>query len=169
MSRMLVALPVRVTVYWVFAARLTAGFWIHWFVVPVLTTTPTAVPVDVAFRLNEAPFTPCTASLKVASMLAVRLTPVAPANGVRAVTVGAEVSAPVVKVQLTVASGLFAASRIAVAPPVRVTRYWVFAARSAVGLRVHWLVVPTCVTVPARGAEVVAADASRVAKLPVTP
>ena len=58
--------------------------------------------------------------------------------GVRAVTVGAEVSAgaaaaAVVKVQDTVVNGLLARSRTAVAPPVSVAVYWVPAARSAVG------------------------------------
>src|SRR3954447_4412259 len=96
---------------------------------------------------------PWIASLKVAVTLAVRLTAVAAAAGVFAVTVGA---GPVVKVQVTVVRGAPAVSRMAVGPPVRVTVYLVSLARAAVGLRVHWLaVVVLCVgaaaaiTVPA--------------------
>ena len=54
---------------------------------------------------------PVTASLKVAVMFAVRLTPVALTAGVRAVTVGA---GPVMKVQVLAVSGLPATSLIAV-------------------------------------------------------
>ncbi len=62
--------------------------------------------------------TPMTGSLKAAVTLALRLTRVAPAAGLPAVTVGA---GPEVKVQEVVASGFPARSRMAVAPPVRVT------------------------------------------------
>src|SRR4051794_5948315 len=147
MSRMLVALPVRVTVYWVFAARLTAGFWIHWFVVPFrLTTTPTAVPVDVAFRLNEAPFTPCTASLKVASMFAVRLTPVRLTAGVRAVTVGAVTSAAVGVTALLpaenalVPTALVAATRKVYAVPLVSPVTWVVSTLPRTRLAPTWVV-----------------------------
>src|SRR3954463_8666570 len=89
---------------------------------------------------------PWIASLKVAVTLAVRLTAVAAAAGVFAVTVGA---GPVVKVQVTVVRGAPAVSRMAVGPPVRVTVYLVSLARAAVGLRIHWLaVVALCVTPP---------------------
>src|SRR3954464_6536427 len=67
-------------------------------------------------------------------------------------TVGAggavvSVAAAVVKVQLRFARGWFAESRMAVVPPVRVAVYAVLLTRLALGLRIHWLVVPLRVTV----------------------
>src|ERR687890_566510 len=82
------------------------------------------------FRVKVVALTPRTASPKVALRLPVVLIAVAFAAGVRAVTVGA---GPVVKVQLVVVSGLFATSRRAVAPPLRVTVYFVSSTRAAVG------------------------------------
>ena len=83
--------------------------------------------------------TPATTSLNVAVMLFARTTPVAFTAGVRAVTVGL---GPVRNDQVVVASGAPARSRIAVAPPVRVTVYRVSGNRLAFGLRIHWFVVP---------------------------
>src|SRR3954451_23587622 len=104
-----------------------------------------AAPVVAFFSLTVVPVTTpvARASLKVAVTLAVRLTAVALSAGVRADTVGA---APVRNVQLVVARGAPAVSRIAAAPPVRVTVYLVSAAKLAVGFRIHWLVVPFWVT-----------------------
>src|SRR4051812_35024418 len=66
--------------------------------------------------------------------------------GVRAETTGA---GPVMKVHEVVASAAAggAVCRIAAEPPGRVTVYLVSAGRLAVGLRIHWLVVPFRVTV----------------------
>src|SRR5215210_6945556 len=90
------------------------------------------------FKVKVVVVTPCTGSPKVAVTLPVVLTAVAFAAGVRLVTVG---TGPVVKVQLVVASGLFAASRRAVGPPVRVAVYFVSLARAAVGSSVATRVV----------------------------
>ena len=70
------------------------------------------------FRVNVVPLTPVTALLKVAVMSPADETAVPPDPGVRAVTVGA---AAVVKVQLVLASAMFAVSLMAVVPPVRRT------------------------------------------------
>src|SRR4051794_9225042 len=59
---------------------------------------------------------------------------------------GAPGTVPVVNDQLVVASAAPARSRIDAAPPVSLTVYVVFAARSAVGFRIHWFVVPFRVT-----------------------
>src|SRR5215212_42736 len=96
-------------------------------------------PVAAFLRTNVVPLTPCTASLNVAVTFAVRLTPVAPEAGVRPERVGA---GPVVKLHVTVVSGAPARSRIAAAPPVRVTVYRVSAAKLTLGLKIHWFVVP---------------------------
>jgi hypothetical protein len=70
--------------------------------------------------------TPCTVSLNETDRFADTLTPVAPTPGVRAVTVGATLAVPaVVNVQLVDTSGAPAESRIADAPPVKVTVYTV--------------------------------------------
>jgi hypothetical protein len=85
-----------------------------------------------------------SASLKITVMLPVRLAFVALLLGLREVTLGAVVSAgaaAVVKVQVTGASRLPAASRIAVGPPVNVAVYAVPAVRLAVGFSVATRVV----------------------------
>ena len=130
------------------------GFRIHWFVVPIRSTVAAIAVVGAAFlrTMNVVLLTPSTASLKVAVMSFPTGTPVAFTAGVLAVTVGGAfttTAAAVVNDQVVVASGAFARSRIAAAPPVRVTVYVVLAARSAVGFRTHWFVVPFCVAVAA--------------------
>src|SRR3954447_16873328 len=95
-------------------------------------------PVVAFLSTTVVPLTPVTFSLKVAVTLRIRLTAVAPEAGVLAVMVGA---GPVVKVQLVLAIGLFAASRRAVGPPVRVAVYFVSAVRVAVGFSVATRVV----------------------------
>src|SRR4051812_9593112 len=151
--------PATATVYRVLASSVAEGSRIHWLVVPFRVTVAVRFwPAgfrsrNVADVVDPVGTTPCTASLNVTVTLAVRLIPVAFTAGARAVRVGAVVSAPaVVKFQLVVASGLFAVSRIWVAPPVSVTVYCVLLARLLVGFRTHWLVVPA-VTVPAIGVE----------------
>src|ERR1700712_4797519 len=105
-----------VTRYCVFAAKVAFGLRIHWFVVPFrVTVAAMAVPGAATLRRkNVVVVTPVMASLNVAVMLLARTTPGAFAAGVVVVMVGA---GPVRKVQLVLASGLPATSRIAVAPP----------------------------------------------------
>src|SRR5215218_3717858 len=144
--------PVTVTVYWVFPARVALGSRIHWLVLPLRDTTAVAAaPVAVLARVNVVAPTFWTASLNVAVMLAVRFTPVALTAGVRADTLGC---GPVRNVQEmgAAASGLFARSRMPVAPPVRVAVYRVSAVRLASGFRIQAFVVPLRVTVAATGA-----------------
>ena len=72
------------------------------------------------FSDTLAPVAPATFSLNVAVTFAVRLAPTAPLAGVLevAMTVGA---GPVRNVQVDVANGFPARSRIAAAPPVNLT------------------------------------------------
>ena len=60
------------------------------------------------------------------------------------------------KLQAVVVSGLPAASRMAVAPPVSVTVYRILAASVTLGLRIHWLVVPLRETTAVTSAPVAA-------------
>jgi hypothetical protein len=124
-------------VYWVFGARLTVGSRVTTRVVALYVTAAPTVVLPV-LSVNVVPEYPCTGSENVADTFDPTATAVALAAGVRAVTVGAVVSAAaaVVKAQVTVASGLPAASRIPEPPPVSVAVYWVLAARLAVGFRV---------------------------------
>src|SRR4051794_7087993 len=111
---MALAPPVRVTLYWVFAASLALGLRTHRLPVGFVTTAATGPdPAGVTRRtVNVVVDTPVTASLNLAEMLIPRATPVAFATGVRPATVGATLVAPaVVKVQLVVASGAPARSR----------------------------------------------------------
>ena len=89
-------------------------------------------------------FEPCTADDPVDGltegdvMFPVRLTPVAPLLGVRAVTVGAVVSAAAAVVKVQVRGRQRVVGRVANGrvPPVSVAVYWVFGVRFAVGFRV---------------------------------
>ena len=137
-SRTAVAPPVIVTVYLVFAARLVVGSRIHLLVVPLRATVATTGAPLGLMRAKVVPLTPWTGSLKVAVMMAARLTPVAPDAGVRDDTVGA---GPVLNCHVVVASGLPARSRMAVLPPVSVAVYTVSSTRVEAGLRIHLFVV----------------------------
>src|SRR3712207_3936077 len=96
-------------------------------------------------------------------MLPLRLTPLAPARGERAVIVG---PGPTRNDQVDVACGLPAASRTAVAPPVTVAVYRVSETRLAVGSRVTTRVVALYVTV---AGTVAPAASLRTTVVPLTP
>ena len=131
--------PVTATVYLVLAAREVCGSRTHWLVVPFLKTVAgTTAPVAAFFRVNVVPLTPSTASLNVALMSLPRRTKVALLRGVVPVTVGA---GPVTKVQLVEASGVPAASRMAVDPPTRVAVKVPSTARLVAGSKVAVRVV----------------------------
>src|SRR3954447_14536 len=99
------------------------------------------VVLPAARSVNVPVPTPWTASLNVAEMSLPTATPVAPASGLRADTVGAVVSvgaaAAVVNDQVAVAMALPAVSLM----PVRAAVYVVPAARAALGVSVATRVV----------------------------
>ena len=86
-------------------------------VVALYVTVPGAAVPAAFLTLKLVPLTPVTASLKVAVAVVFLGTLVAPAAGVRAVTVGAVASAVVVNVQVVLASGFPAVSVIAEVNP----------------------------------------------------
>lgn len=99
------------TVYWVLADSLTFGLDVAVRDVAFsVTTVLTTAPVAVFFRIAVDVLTPVTGSLKITVTL--RLTTVAPADGVRPVTAGGTVSPTVLKFQVTGASGSPAVSAI---------------------------------------------------------
>src|SRR3954451_23747798 len=126
--------PVTVTVYCVFAVSVPLGSRIHLFVVPLRVTVALTAAPPVGVSVNVVMLTFATASLKVAVMLAVRLTPVAPEAGTWLDTFGA---GPVRNSHVSVVNEVPVVPRMPEGPPVRVTVYRVSCARLAEGLNVH--------------------------------